>query len=101
MATRLQIKKLESIADLGTLMPRDVVEIENTGEALFYLPSDKDNYTFYTRWDGKSINRITISRENISVRNGSIVIRRAKSDLIWPHNFSYKMINKIMIEAGI
>jgi len=96
------IIRLEHADELETLRPKEVVEIENIGEALFYPVSSKESYTFYTRWSsGKAINKITALNKNTDVRNGCIVIKGAESDLIWPHNPSYKTIDQMMTDGGI
>ena len=99
--TKPKITRLEDVEELEALMPRDVVEIENIGEALFYPVCPTDSYAFYSRWGGISINKIIVLKKNTSVKNGSVVIKRANSDLIWPHDSAYKNINEVMEKLGI
>jgi hypothetical protein len=95
------IQRLENIDELGALIRRDVVEIEYVGEALFF-DSYKNYYTFFSRWGGTSVNRISVEKENISVRNGCLVIKKAESDLIWPRDSEeYDFLNRMMREEGI
>jgi len=100
ISTKPKITRLESIDELEALIPRDVVGIENIGEALFYPVCPTDSYAFYARFS-TGINKIILPKKNTSVRNGSVVIKRAESHLIWSDNPGYNTISEIMREAGI
>ena len=98
--TKPKITRLEDVEELEALMPRDVVEIEHTGEALFYPVCPTDSYAFYARWN-EAINKITVPKKNTSVRNGNVVIKRANSQLFWPSHPTYENMNRVMREVGI